>query len=129
MNTIQTAWSGFYNFGHFFKHFVVLFAQHNIYAPISRQLSTVSYKTPVVIVPGANHSQVASGKMPLNVELNDLIADNTEAETHQILAAVTNAFMVVNGPQLVKIARMQAAAVIGKQYLSTKNIITVSCRV
>ena len=67
--------------------------------------------------------------MPLNVELNDLIADNTEAETHQILAAVTNAFMVVNGPQLVKITRMQAAAVIGKQYLSTKNIITVSCRV
>lgn len=64
--------------------------------------------------------------MPLHVEVNDLIADNTEKETHEALASTTNAFMVVNGPQLVKIAREQAATVLDKQYVNTKSIVTVS---
>lgn len=80
----------------------------------------------MVIIPGANHSQVASGRMPLSIEINDLIADNTELETRHVLASLTDAFMVLNGPMKDKATRKQADDLLQDHYYDTKAITNVS---
>ncbi|XP_067933356.1 uncharacterized protein [Watersipora subatra] len=64
-----------------------------------RQLKTYTPRTPVVIVPGVNHSLIASGEMPSLVQTNDLEADCTEMEAHALLSNITNSFLILNGPK------------------------------
>lgn len=74
-----------------------------------RQLPGYNHKTPVIVVPGVNHSQIASGPMPQLVETNDLIADKTEKEAHSLLANITNAFLTMNGPATTNIKEVNRA--------------------
>lgn len=63
--------------------------------------------------------------MPLNVELNDLIADNTDIETRHILASLTDAFMVLNGPMKDPVTRKQADDLLQNHFYDTKDLTAV----
>lgn len=65
-----------------------------------RQLTEPTTVTPVLVVPGVNHSQVASGEMPTFVQENDLVADLSYDDAHKQLAKYANAFMSANGKGL-----------------------------
>jgi len=48
---------------------------------------------PVVVLPGQNHMQFASGSPPLNVRRNDLAAEVSEAVAHEAIASASADFL------------------------------------
>lgn len=51
------------------------------------------YRTPVIIMPGVNHAQFASGLMPSTVVAYDLVPDVSNATAYDAIANYTNAFI------------------------------------
>lgn len=51
---------------------------------------------PVVLLPGANHMQFASGDPPSNVRKNDLLSEVSEASAHSAIAEASADFIVLH---------------------------------
>ena len=51
------------------------------------------YQTPVIVVPGANHAQFASGNMPHRIQRDDLEPAITEDEAHKEVAKHMDSFL------------------------------------
>lgn len=79
----------------------------------------------MILVPGVNHSQIASGPMPSNVLNNDIPAKLTYKEAHDQLAMFTNAFMVLNGKGCNDTAETQAEKLLRNQHTATGDIVSV----
>lgn len=54
------------------------------------------FKTPVLFIEGANHSQFASGAMPPHIAFGDLLATVTEDEAHAMIGRHINNFLIVS---------------------------------
>ncbi|KAK3101062.1 hypothetical protein FSP39_000675 [Pinctada imbricata] len=77
-----------------------------------QKASNSLYRTPVIVMPGVNHAQFATGDMPSNVKQHDLPSDSTEGEAHMAIAKYTSAFLnsIITGvdQKLVKDAKKHA---------------------
>ena len=51
------------------------------------------YRTPVIIIEGANHAQFASGDMPLHIEKGDLLPNITDEQAHLMIGKYVSAFV------------------------------------
>ena len=92
---------------------------------IHRKLDGYHTQTPVVLVPGLNHSLVASGPMPEFIIKEDFIADSTEEQAHAKLSEITNAFLVLNGPLIQDKYKHAANKTLQRYYNSTRDIAKV----
>ena len=56
---------------------------------------TEAKRFPVIVVPGMNHMDIASGDPPLLVKSNDIKSEISEDQAHKILGNITAAFIAV----------------------------------
>lgn len=115
------------------KHFVLKCKYFNNQLRVIllwRQVKDFNAKTPVILVPGVNHSQIASGPMPSNVVNNDIPATVSYEEAHGNLSEFANAFMAANGRGCNSSVTAQAEKTLRNQQNSTGEIVQVKiCRV
>ncbi|KAL3841759.1 hypothetical protein ACJMK2_019861 [Sinanodonta woodiana] len=84
--------------------------------------ANATFRTPVIVMPGVNHGQFASGTMPPNVAKHDLKPDVTENNAHEQISNHTSDFILANLPDPNPYFK-QAMASLSVTYQNTLTII------
>ncbi|KAK3584320.1 hypothetical protein CHS0354_017131 [Potamilus streckersoni] len=84
--------------------------------------TSATFRTPVIVMPGVNHGQFASGLMPPNVAKHDLKPDVTEENAHEQISNYTRDFILATLPDPNPYAK-QAMVSLSVSYQNTLAII------